>query len=198
MRSTASWRMENMRFATAATGCHLCCSPRWPIFSWSPVVAVIRFGPCCSYSDSGHAIGCAKPSLVAELKTDCWISARLVDCWIFAGLATFLSAVSGLFMVYSWYDRLARLVIVMDRERTRFWQQISLYYSNILVELYSLLSINFANSLAYYCICRESYDKTKIAESLLICQQQKQVMEGNINSFRLRVFLQNVILIFFR
>ena len=33
--------------------------------------------------------------------------------------------------------------------------------------------------------------KQKIAVSLLICQQQQQhVMDGNINSFRLRVFRQ--------
>ena len=49
-------------------------------------------------------------------------------------------------------------------------------------------SIDFANSCVIY---PESHmTKRKIAESLLICQQQKQVMEGNINSFRLRVFRQ--------
>ena len=32
--------------------------------------------------------------------------------------------------------------------------------------------------------------KRKIAESLLISQQQQHVMDGNINSFRLRVFRQ--------
>ena len=47
-------------------------------------------------------------------------------------------------------------------------------------------SIDFANSCVIY---PESHmTKRKIAESLLISQQQQQVMEGNINSFRLRVF----------
>ena len=48
--------------------------------------------------------------------------------------------------------------------------------------------IDFANSCEIY---PESHmTKQKIAESLLIYQQQKQVMAGNINSFRLRVFRQ--------
>ena len=49
-------------------------------------------------------------------------------------------------------------------------------------------SIDFANS---YVIYLESHmTKRKIAVSLLICKQQKQVMERNRNSFRLRVFRQ--------
>ena len=52
-------------------------------------------------------------------------------------------------------------------------------------------SIDFANSCQSCVIYPESYmTKRKIAESLLICQQQKQVMEGNINLFHLRVFRQ--------
>ena len=35
-----------------------------------------------------------------------------------------------------------------------------------------------------------SFDKEKIAESLLISQQQQHVMDGNKNSFHLRVFKQ--------
>ena len=49
-------------------------------------------------------------------------------------------------------------------------------------------SIDFANSCVIYPEIHTT--KQKIAESLLICQQQQQVMEGNINSFRLRVFRQ--------
>ena len=49
-------------------------------------------------------------------------------------------------------------------------------------------SIDYANSCVIY---PESHiTKRTIAESLLLCQQHNQVMEGNIISFRLRVFQQ--------
>ena len=44
-------------------------------------------------------------------------------------------------------------------------------------------SIDFANFCVIY--PKSQMTKRKIAKSFLICQKQKHVMEGNINSFRL-------------
>lgn len=48
--------------------------------------------------------------------------------------------------------------------------------------------INYVNSCVIY--PESSMIKHKIAESLLLSEQQLQVMESNINLFRLRIFWQ--------